>query len=101
MSRIRSASSSCHSFSATDPTLGKINFAVTSLATPSHGDETAALRVTMNPEKYSGVTILENLVAIRHGGTLLLITDTDVNSIDDALTSSVVSKAYDKVARRW
>ncbi len=100
MSRIRSASSSCHSFSGTDPTLGKVDFTVTTMATPSYGDETAALRVTMKPERYPA-TILENLVAIRRGGTLLMISDTDVNSIDNALTSSVVSKAYDKVTRHW
>lgn len=100
VSRIRGAVAGCATFTDTGSPLGKMNVTVTALSQPAHGDETAALRLTIRPESVN-LTLFENLVAVRHGGTLLLLTQVSPLAIDDGLTASATGKAYTKLATLW
>jgi hypothetical protein len=100
VARIREVTTSCATFTGTEPTLGKIVVTVTALSQPAHGDETTALRLTMKPESIE-LTFFENLVAVRHGGILLLITHGSPITIDNGLTASATGKAYTKMAASW
>jgi hypothetical protein len=96
---VRGAPSSCPSFVIVDPTLGRLDYSIAPLAFPRYGDESAAVRVTAISESYR-VAAFENLVAVRRGSVLMLITHTDssINGIDDSLTMAVVGSAYTKLA---
>lgn len=66
---------------------------------PVTGDQTVALRINATLVGL-GTTISGDLVAVRHGGTLLLITNVGL-PLDSGLTRSLVSMAYAKVAAQW
>ena len=99
VSRIRGASS-CGSFTTDLPGLGKIDVQATALGVPGPGDDAGGVRLTMRPRGID-VTVYENIVAVRRGGTLILLTHTSVGSVDDALTSTAASRAYDKTKQVW
>jgi hypothetical protein len=90
----------CAAFTGTTPALGTVRFTVNALAVPQFGDGAAGLRITMRPEAVS-VVVYENVVVVRRGGTIILITHVDLTSIDNALTSSCASKAYQKTKLVW
>jgi hypothetical protein len=100
VSRIRGAAGSCAKFTGTDPKLGRMTFTVTRLSQPAHGDDSTALRITVKPDAYD-VMIFENLVAVRHGGTLLVITHVAPTTIDNGLTAAATATAYRKLTPLW
>ncbi|MEN3305360.1 MAG: hypothetical protein V7603_1562 [Micromonosporaceae bacterium] len=92
----------CPSFTEDVPQLnGTVRFTVISLSTPRIGDGIAAFRLTMRPDSAPGFAVYENVLIIRRGGTIILITQTDINTIDNGLTSSSGNAAYQKTARVW
>jgi hypothetical protein len=100
LTRVRRAPSSCGPFSTTVAGLGMVDVTVTALGVSNIGDGSVAVRITMRPKSVPA-TAIENLVAIRRGGTLIIVTHTAISSIDDSLTISAAAKAYAKTKRVW
>jgi hypothetical protein len=100
LATIGSALRGCTTFVGNVPPYGTVHFTVTPFSTPNRGDGTVAMTLTMKPESYA-LTIYENLVMFRHGGTVISITHTAVTSIDDAMTNAAAAHAYDRVAALW
>ena len=68
-------------------------------AFPSYGNGTVALRLVTTIPYYYDLTIISDLVVVRHGGTVIVITNTADSQVFDAtLTRIVVAAAYKKVA---
>jgi hypothetical protein len=99
--QVSSAVTTCHTFTVTDPTLGTLALTVGHLEVSTYGDATVGLRVTIKPERFPAVTLYENIVAVRVGGTFMLITHTAVNGISDELTRAATSKAHAKMRAAW
>jgi hypothetical protein len=94
--------STCGSFSTTISTSGgplTLAITVTAEPFPSIGDETAADSVNVYIAA-ANVTITADVVAIRHGGTVIEITNVDYPPVS-GLTQAVAAAAYKKVAARW
>ena len=93
----------CPSFAVVIPTssLGNltVQIGVADEAFPAVGDQTAALRVTADVITV-GVTVSGNIVAVRHGGTVILVVNVALQ-VDSGLTRSVLDEAYRKVAASW
>jgi len=93
----------CPSFTVVIPTasLGKltVQIGVADEAFPAVGDQTAALRVTADVITI-GVTVSGDIVAVRHGGTVILVVNVALQ-VDSGLTRSVLDEAYRKVATSW
>ena len=68
-------------------------------AFPAVGDQTAALRVTADVITV-GVTVSGDIVAVRHGGTVILVVNVALQ-VDSGLTRLVLDEAYRKVAASW
>ena len=100
LQRVRSAPHGCGSFTTTVDPLGEVTVTVGTLGIGSIGDGSAAVRITMRP-KSQAVVAIENLVLVRRGGTLIILTHTALTSIDDGLTSRTAAKAYGKTQRVW
>jgi hypothetical protein len=66
---------------------------------PGLGDESVALRINAALAAYN-ITISGDLVAVRHGGTVIVVTNVGL-PLNAALTQTAVSQAYAKVAARW
>jgi hypothetical protein len=93
----------CPSISVVIPTsIGKlqVQIGLADEAFPAAGDQTAAIRVTADVVNLSNVTVSADIVAVRHGGTVLLIVNAALQ-VDSGLTRSVVAAAYEKVAAGW
>jgi hypothetical protein len=93
----------CPSISVVIPTsIGKlqVQIGLADEAFSATGDQTAAIRVTADVVNLSNVTVSADIVAVRHGGTVLLVVNAALN-VDSGLTRSVVAAAYEKVAARW
>jgi len=68
-------------------------------AFPSYGNGTVALRLVSTIPAYYDLTILSDLVFVRHGGTVIVITNTaEAQEFDPTLTRIAVAAAYKKVA---
>jgi hypothetical protein len=68
-------------------------------AFPRYGNDTVALRLVSTIPAYYDLTILSDLVIVRHGGTVIVITNTaDEQVFDPTLTRIAVAAAYKKVA---
>lgn len=93
----------CPSFTVVIPTssLGKltVQIGVANEALPAVGDQTAAVRVTADVITF-GVTVSGDIVAVRHGGTVVLVVNVALQ-VDSGLTRSVLDEAYKKVAASW
>jgi hypothetical protein len=93
----------CPSISAVIPTspFGKltVEIGVADEAFPAVGDQTAAVRVTGDVVTL-GVTVSGDIVAVRQGGTVILVVNVAVQ-VNSGLTGSVVNNAYQKVAASW
>jgi len=66
---------------------------------PVSGDQTVALRITVVVLEY-GVTINGDMVAVRHEGTVIVLTNVGY-PLNSGLTESLTARAYAKVAARW
>jgi hypothetical protein len=66
---------------------------------PGLGDESVALRINAALTAYN-ITINGDLVAVRHGGTVIVVTNVGL-PLNAAVTQTVVSQGYAKVAARW
>lgn len=65
------------------------------------GDQDAAIRVTANIITQAGTVVASgDVVAVRHGATVILVVNAALNA-DTSLTDSVVNRAYEQVAARW
>jgi hypothetical protein len=85
----RRAAQDCRAFSGA----GQLQYQVSSLdGIPSHGDATAALRVTSRLQEGRPV----DLVAVRLGDTVVLIAHADAGTVDTDLTRTIVSRAVQK-----
>lgn len=62
------------------------------------GDEAAELKVTISAGQFSAA--VGEVIAIRHGGTVILVTDAAL-PLHSGLTRQVAVRAYRKVAARW
>jgi hypothetical protein len=95
----RTAVASCGSFSIV---IKGVPFAVnaTTIPFPSLGDQTAAIQVTVSQAALQ-FSISGDVVAIRHGGTVIVITNVSYPMLSTGLTEAVAEDAYAKVASRW
>ncbi|GIF23069.1 hypothetical protein BJ973_000573 [Actinoplanes tereljensis] len=100
LDRVRGAPRACAEFTTKVAVLGEVTVTVDPLSAPRTADDTTAVRITMRPTVASVVAI-ENLVLIRRGGTLIIITHTGLSAIDDSITSTAVAKAYEKTKQVW
>jgi hypothetical protein len=76
-----------------------VTFTTQPLAVGALGDQISAVHITGRIPSVSH-PIYVDFVAIRHGGTLIVIVDVSLTS-DTAFTAQVASKAYVRVAARW
>ncbi|MEV4277937.1 hypothetical protein [Actinoplanes xinjiangensis] len=100
LDRVRGAPGSCGTFTTTVDRLGAVTVTVHRLGVGRIGDEATALRITMRPKIVSLVAV-ENLVLVRRGGTLIILSHTSLSAIDDALTVRAAAKAYTKTTSVW
>lgn len=93
----------CPSFTVVIPTsqLGKltVQIGVAVQTFPGIGDQTAAIRVTADVITL-GVIVRGDIVAVRHGGTVILVVNVALQ-VDSGLTRSVAEGAFKKVAAQW
>ena len=94
--RVRDAPRSCGDFTTTVEPLGEVTVTVRPLGTPPIGDEVAAVRISLRP-RTTGLVGVENLVLVRHGGALIILSHTGLSSIDDRLTGRAVARASAKI----
>jgi hypothetical protein len=99
LARVRGAPSSCGRYTTTVADLGPVEVTVSALGVGRIGDGSVAVRITMKPKSVA-LTVVQNLVLVRRGGTLIILTVL-APSIDDALTSAAAAKAYAKTKRVW
>jgi hypothetical protein len=65
------------------------------------GDQDAAILVTADVATAQGdIPVYADIVAVRHGGTVILVVNAALQ-VNSDLTSSVVDAAYGQVAARW
>ena len=89
----------CSSFPASaDGLVLKVTIASESF--PTFGGDTVALRLSAIVIKANNQTINTDIVAVRHGGTIILITNAGV-PLNTALTRTIVAEASAKVPSRW
>jgi hypothetical protein len=98
ISQFAQVARACGSFSATVSGYA-MDVTIASEAFPATGDGTAALRLSARLAAY-GVTVTGDIVAVRHGGTVIVVSNVDY-PLDSGLTRAVVGLAYAKVAARW
>jgi hypothetical protein len=98
MSDLAKVLSECREFRTTIGGLD-IVFTPNMLDLAPMGDETVALRFIAQLAG-TAVKLEEHMVAVRHGGTLLLVTHIAAGSVDRAVTESISRTAYEKVARQ-
>jgi hypothetical protein len=91
--------SSCGSFSAV---VDGISLAITvgTVSLPAIGDQTATVQVNVTLTAYD-VTISGDVAAIRHGGTVIVVTNVAYPTLDQGLTQAVAAAAYKKAASLW
>lgn len=93
--------STCGSFSVPVDGLS-LAVTVTTATFPPVGDQTAAVQVTVTVDLAIGnVTITGDVEAVRHGGTVIVVTNVAYPAADQGLTQSIAAAAYAKVASRW
>ncbi|GIF38043.1 hypothetical protein BC793_11275 [Actinoplanes xinjiangensis] len=100
LDRVRGAPGSCGTFTTTVDQLGAVTVSVNRLGVGRIGDEATALRITMRP-KIASLVAVENLVLVRRGGTLIILSHTSLSAIDDALTVRAAARAYTKTTSVW
>jgi hypothetical protein len=66
---------------------------------PATGDQSAALSVVAVLPAF-GVAITGDIVAVRHGGTVIVVTNVGL-PLKSAVTQAMMARAYAKVAARW
>ncbi|WP_433795682.1 hypothetical protein [Actinoplanes sp. CA-252034] len=98
--RVQGAPGSCGRYTTTVDQLGAVTVTVDRLGVGRIGDEATALRITMRP-KIASVVAVENLVLVRRGGTLIILTHTSLSGIDDDLTVRAAVKAFTKTTSVW
>jgi len=76
-----------------------LRIVITREAFPMFGDETVALSVSADVIRDNNLTVNSDVVAVRLDGTVILITNTGI-PLDTALTRTLVSAAYARVAAR-
>lgn len=89
----------CSSFPASDDGL-VLKVTIASESFPTFGGDTVALRLSAIVIKANNQTINTDIVAVRHGGTIILITNVGV-PLNTALTRTIVAAASAKVPSRW
>ena len=74
-----------------------VSFTTAPLAIPPLGDASTAARMTA---VLSGLTVYQDVVAIRHENTMVFVLDTWL-SVNPDLTATTARAAFAKVAARW
>jgi hypothetical protein len=96
---IRSAVDVCRHFTSNDKTVGTIEFSVSTLSMDTMGDATTAIRITGRPAIVN-LPLFQDLVVVRHGGVVMLISHVASSSIDTDLTTSTAQRAFSKLRSR-
>jgi hypothetical protein len=92
------AASACRDFTVDLEGL-KVHVTLAHEAFPSYGNRTVALRLNATIINAGNLTFDSDLVAVRHGGTVIVITNTaQTQSFNATITRIAVSAAYKKVA---
>jgi hypothetical protein len=99
VTNLRSAVDACRHFTSHDDTVGSIEFSVSMLSVDPMGDATAAIRLTGRPTIVD-LALYQDIVAIRHGDVVILISHVSMSSIDVSLTRSTAEKALRKLQSR-
>jgi hypothetical protein len=97
MEQFAQVADECSSFAVTTHGLS-IDVGIALEAFPSLGDQTLALRVSADVVT-DGITITGDVVAVRHEGTVMVVTNVAL-PLNSGLTRSVVAAAYANVAAR-
>lgn len=95
LAEVADAMGACSEVTETDDDGSSYDFLVTALPSPSAGDAGDSIRMTVVA---GGVSAQVDLVLIRHGSTLLYVTDTGFGRADPHLTERVVARAVAKLA---
>jgi hypothetical protein len=98
MAQIAETANACSIFSGNDQGV-ILRVSVTREAFESFGDETVALRVSADVIRARNLTVNSDLVAVRLGGTVILITNGGI-PLDTGLTQTLVSSAFSRAAAR-
>jgi hypothetical protein len=77
-----------------------IKVSITLEAFPSLGDGTVALRISADVITANNLTVDSDLVAVRRGGTVILVTNAGV-PLDTGLTRTIIAEANAKIPARW
>lgn len=99
VTRIASAVDTCRRFISHDATVGDIEFSVTRLNVEPIGDATAAIQLAGRLPAI-GIGIYQDLVVVRQGTLVIVVSQISPGSIDTELTRSTVQKAYRKAQGR-
>jgi len=89
----------CSSFAANEQGL-VLRVALVREAFPSFGDDTIALRISAVVVTRENLTIDSDVIAVRRGGTVLLVTNVGM-PLNTGLSRTLVAAAYGKVPRKW
>jgi hypothetical protein len=91
--------SSCGNFSTE---VDGINLAITvgAVPFPAIGDQAAAVQINVALTKYN-VVISGDIAAIRHGGTVIVVTNVEYPALDQGLTKAIATAAYAKASALW
>lgn len=83
-------------------TADKLTFsvAITTESSPGLGDQSVELQINATLTADPSIVIGGDLVAVRHGGTVIVITNVGL-PLETSVTPLVVSRAYTKAAALW
>jgi enamine deaminase RidA (YjgF/YER057c/UK114 family) len=91
--------STCGNFSAEVDSI-KLTITVGTVPFPAIGDQAVAVQVNVTLTGYN-VVISGDVVAIRHGGTVLVVTNVEYPTLDQGLTQDLAKAAYSKAKALW
>ncbi|MCX9191614.1 hypothetical protein C3Y87_09340 [Carbonactinospora thermoautotrophica] len=94
MSMLNEVLAKCRTFTSKDDNGETVTVKLNTLSFPKIGDDTYALRVTLGS---GGIAVDADVITIRRGGVLILITNAQLGSPDSQLTETVARKALAKV----
>jgi hypothetical protein len=104
LDQFATVASGCPEFTIEIPTSAgndQVQIGLTQEAFSGVGDQDADVGVTADvTTKEGGVLVYADIVAVRHGGTVILVVDAALQLNTDQ-TDSIVKEAYNQVAARW
>lgn len=98
VAKVRSAADTCRSFTTRDQMVGTLEFKVSTLDIGSLADATAAIRLTGRPKDFN-ITLFQDLVAVRLGNVVILVSNVSPGAIDTSLTRAATRKALARLRK--